>query len=58
MGDASSEMTMRYYVHVQEAELQRALGQVELGLPRHTGPKAGTLHATARVMPLDSIGCG
>jgi len=36
MGHASAEMTMRYYVHVQEAELQRALGRVELGLPGPT----------------------
>jgi integrase len=44
MGHASAEMTMRYYVHVQEAELQRALGRFELGLgsptdqnPAHPG---------------------
>ena len=33
MGHASAEMTMRYYVHVQEADLCRALDRVELGLP-------------------------
>jgi integrase len=43
MGHHSPELTMKYYVHVQEAEMQRAITQIELGLPgRKHGPKSGT----------------
>jgi integrase len=39
LGHQSPQMTMRYYVHIQEADLRRALDKVDLGLTAASGPK-------------------
>lgn len=44
MGHSSPQITMRYYVHLQEADLKRGLDRIDLGIGQPAlGPKVVTL---------------